>query len=324
MNRQSITSHASVNERLKFVDILVMRGSIGDAIKEVAEIRRLDPTNAYAQAYEERLQTIKQSTNPQDIVGERLKFVDVLVKRGSIADALKEIAEIRILEPRDPSVRAYEKRIQAMKLAINAQSELSAEHCSADMGSDHRVPASSEIVPEGFPHNFELDGSGQLDEFLRSVERMVPTANDSSAGGLPANGRTSCGKGSILLVDDDELLLRALVELFEDNKYTTKYFTKSDDALEYLRGHKPDLVLCDVSLTNSSFGGFTLLERMAKLGHLQNVPFVFMSGLNDEAIIRAGKELGADDYLTKPFEPDMLLSVVKGKLKKYKQRQVNH
>jgi DNA-binding response OmpR family regulator len=165
---------------------------------------------------------------------------------------------------------------------------------------------------------------GHAEELVCTAERRPPSVPESSDGMQVSPDPHSRGKALIMLVDDDELLLEALVELFEENKYRTKSFTKSEDALEYVKGHRPDIVLCDVNLRNSSFGGFTLFEKMTKIGHLHNVPFVFMSGLVDEAIIRAGKELGADDYLTKPFEPDMLLSVVKGKLRKYKFAETNH
>jgi CheY-like chemotaxis protein len=190
--------------------------------------------------------------------------------------------------------------------------------------SDRSAPASPGIVPEPSTQEFADCVPEKFEDWLRSAERQQPKVSGSSNGrrGLPDPG--SKGRASIVLVDDDELLLMALKELLEDNKYTTKSFTKSEDALEYFKGHKPDLVLCDVNPQHSAFGGFTLFERMAKLGHMHNVPFMFMSGLLDEAIIRAGKELGADDYLTKPFEPDMLLSVAKGKLRKYKLSEKNH
>jgi DNA-binding response OmpR family regulator len=125
------------------------------------------------------------------------------------------------------------------------------------------------------------------------------------------------------LIDDDEMLLQALAELLEDNKYTAKTFTKSEEALDYLKTEFPDIIICDVNLETSSFGGFTLHEKVRKLEHLRDVPFLFLSGLTDTAIVLAGKQLGADDYLTKPVEPEALLAVVKGKLKRYRQIKKN-
>jgi CheY-like chemotaxis protein len=258
------------------------------------------------------------------IVSQRLKFVDVLVKAGRIGDAINEIAGIKRIEPANPYAQAYEERLQTMKSPLQAQAASIPANGVQQTSSDRTAPASPGIAPEPSTQEFADCVPGKFEDWLRSVERQQPKVLGSSKGtrGLSAPG--SKGRASIVIVDDDELLLMALTELLEDNKYTTKSFTKSEDALEYIKGHRPDLVLCDVNLQNSSFGGFTLFEKMAKLGHMHNVPFMFMSGLIDEAIIRAGKELGADDYLTKPVEPDMLLSVVKGKLRKYKLAEKNH
>ena len=264
------------------------------------------------------------SNENHGIVNARLRFVDVLVKAGRYGDAIREITEIKQIEPANPYVQAYEERLQTIKSPLHAQAEstpaISVQHTSSDLSALTSPAIAHEVTTQELAENV----TGQIDDFLRSAERQQPKVLDSSGWMRVSPDPHSIGRGSIVLVDDDELMLMALVELLEDNKYTTKSFTKSEDALEYLKGHKPDLVLCDVNLQNSSFGGFTLFEKMTKLGHLHNVPFVFMSGLVDEAIIRAGKELGADDYLTKPFEPDMLLSVVKGKLRKYKFIETNH
>ena len=54
------------------------------------------------------------------------------------------------------------------------------------------------------------------------------------------------------------------------------------------------------------------------MDHLLNVPFIFLSGMSDEGMIRYGKGLGADDYLTKPISNDTLLDTIKGKLKRFK------
>jgi CheY-like chemotaxis protein len=264
------------------------------------------------------------SNENHGVVSARLRFVDVLVKAGRYGDAIREITEIKQIEPANPYVQAYEERLQTIGSPFQAQAECAPANTVQHTSSDRSTPASPGIAHKVTTQELAENVTGCADDWLRSAERQQPKVLDSSNWMRVSPDPHSIGRASIVLVDDDELMLMALVELLEDNKYTTKSFTKSEDALEYLKGHKPDLVLCDVNLQNSSFGGFTLFEKMTKLGHLHNVPFVFMSGLVDEAIIRAGKELGADDYLTKPFEPDMLLSVVKGKLRKYKFIETNH
>jgi CheY-like chemotaxis protein len=261
---------------------------------------------------------------PHSVVSERLRFVDVLVKAGRYGDAIREIAEIKQIEPANLYAQAYEERLRTMRPPPDVQAESTPAVSVQQASSGLSALASPAVAHEVSTQEFVDSVTGQIGDFMRSAERQQPKVLNSSDGLRVSPDPHSKGRANIVLVDDDELLLMALVELFEDNKYRTKSFTKAEDALEYVKGHKPDLVLCDVNLMNSSFGGFTLFEKMAKLGHMHNIPFIFMSGLVDEAIIRAGKELGADDYLTKPFEPEMLLSVVKGKLRKYKMIEKIH
>jgi CheY-like chemotaxis protein len=268
---------------------------------------------------------MKTSTDEtHSIVSDRLRFVDTLVKAGRISEAVGEVAHIKQIDPANPYVQAYEERLQTIAPSPQDQADKASIGSVDDVSHAQRSPAPPAVAEEKPRQELTVCETGEIEDWLRSAEQRLPAAIDSSDGMKVSRDPRSSGKASIVLVDDDELLLTALVELLEDNKYTTKSFTKSEDALEYVKGHRPDLVLCDVNIQNSSYGGFTLFEKMAKLGHCQNVPFIFLSGLADEAIVRAGKELGADDYLAKPIQPEMLLSVIKGKLRKYKLAEKNH
>jgi DNA-binding response OmpR family regulator len=66
-------------------------------------------------------------------------------------------------------------------------------------------------------------------------------------------------------------------------------------------------------------GGFAFYERVREMDQLQNTPFIFLSGLSDEALVRTGKELGVDDYLSKPISGETLVATVRGKLRRYRQ-----
>jgi CheY-like chemotaxis protein len=262
----------------------------------------------------------------RNLVSERLKHVDGLVKAQKIEEAIKEITEIRKLDAKNPYALAYEERILALQQTLKTQPPLTPFNPALpttepkkeiplparEVDRSPAIPTSSAPVSAPHPQSY-------------SIASGMPSARiQDSASQDPPNFITRLkGKASILLVDDDALLVQALAELLEDNRFGTTTYTRAEEALEYLKMNTPDLVICDVNLETSSFGGFTLHEKMRKFEHLRDVPFIFLSGLNDSAIVLAGKELGADDYLTKPVEPEALLAVVKGKLKRYRQIKKN-
>ena len=131
--------------------------------------------------------------------------------------------------------------------------------------------------------------------------------------------RSSSQKAQILIIDDDAKLLKLISDTLQDAGFQTIAFTTSDEAFSFLKASIPDLILSDINLETSTMGGFTFYEKVREIERLQEIPFIFLTGLTDEVLIRTGKELGVDDYLTKPFSEDILLATIKGKLKRYRQ-----
>lgn len=262
----------------------------------------------------------------KNLVSDRLKHVDGLVRDKKIDEAVREISEIRKLDIKNPYALAYEERILALQQSMRLQQEREPINQAPPPPEPLIEPTPSTMDVEHPPDPPVEPSPIQVssDERYRISPGMpVSQVEDSSAQAPIIHKRESKGKASVVLVDDDVMLLQALTEFLEDNKFSTKTFTRAEEALNYLKDQSPDLIICDVNLETSTFGGFTLHEKMRKMEHLRDVPFIFLSGLNDTAIVLAGKELGADDYLTKPVEPEALLAVVKGKLKRYRQIKKN-
>src|SRR5512142_3545399 len=110
----------------------------------------------------------------------------------------------------------------------------------------------------------------------------------------------------ILLVDDDELLRRSLSFGLERAGYRVSTASVAEDALALSRQNPPDLVLLDIGLP-----GMDGLEALREFRAQYRVPIIFLTGRRREMDEVLGLELGADDYVTKPFDKDVLLARIK-------------
>ena len=115
----------------------------------------------------------------------------------------------------------------------------------------------------------------------------------------------------ILLVDDDPLLRRSLALNLERAGYRASTAASAEDALAVVRRDLPDLILLDIGLP-----GMDGLEALHYFRSEGKVPIIFLTGRRRELDEILGLELGGDDYVTKPFEFDLLLSHVKAVLRR--------
>ena len=118
----------------------------------------------------------------------------------------------------------------------------------------------------------------------------------------------------ILLVDDDALLRRSLAFSLERAGYRVNTAACAEDALALTRRDPPDLVLLDIGLPG--------MDGLAALRAFQQqvvAPVIFLTARRREVDQILGLELGADDYVTKPFDPDVLLARIKAVLRRARQ-----
>ncbi|PHR58477.1 MAG: DNA-binding response regulator [Arcobacter sp.] len=113
----------------------------------------------------------------------------------------------------------------------------------------------------------------------------------------------------ILLLEDDRLLAQTLHEILEDNAYEVDLAMTGDEAAELCYVNSYDLYIFDINVPD--IDGFELLESLRNAN--DSTPTIFMSALVDIKNIAKGFELGAEDYLKKPFFPEELLIRVKAK-----------
>ncbi len=116
---------------------------------------------------------------------------------------------------------------------------------------------------------------------------------------------------SILVIDDDEKLNRLLKRFLSDFDYTVFTATDSRQGLKKLRTAAPDLIILDVMLPGMS--GFDLCRQIRQAS---SVPIIMLTARGDLMDKVVGLELGADDYLPKPFEPRELVARIQAVLRR--------
>ncbi len=121
----------------------------------------------------------------------------------------------------------------------------------------------------------------------------------------------------ILLIEDNLTIIKALKYNLELNNYEVDYVTSFSEALTYLNNNLPELIILDVSLPDGD--GFSLYENYISK---KNVSTIFLTAKDDEDDIVKGLELGADEYITKPFSMKELQVRINRILKKNKKDSV--
>ncbi|MDI6802788.1 MAG: response regulator [Bacteroidota bacterium] len=124
-------------------------------------------------------------------------------------------------------------------------------------------------------------------------------------------------KGSILVVDDDDILLQILEDTLRGNGFDVTTALDIESAFEKLKTSAFDLILCDIMFPQGDLDGFKFFSSVQEIPYLRKTPFIFMSALQDELVMRSGFQLGVDDYITKPFDLDILVAIINGKIKRY-------
>ena len=118
----------------------------------------------------------------------------------------------------------------------------------------------------------------------------------------------------ILLVEDDLFLLSNIKEILEEEGFLIK--TEADGKNGIITAHNwlPDLIICDISIPDKN--GYEVLNAVQNNDKTKKIPFIFLTAKVEKEDVRRGMQLGADDYIFKPFDLDDLLKSINLRLEK--------
>lgn len=121
-------------------------------------------------------------------------------------------------------------------------------------------------------------------------------------------------RNSILVVEDDEDILELVRFNLDKEGYDVRGVTSGEKALDAVRAKAPDLMVLDLMLPGMD--GLEVCRRLKSEPSTKDIPIVILSAKGEEADIVSGLELGADDYVTKPFSPRVLIARIRAVLRR--------
>lgn len=119
---------------------------------------------------------------------------------------------------------------------------------------------------------------------------------------------------SVLVIDDNQDIRENTAEIMELAGYKTFTAENGKKGIEIAQREKPDVIVCDIMMPE--LDGYGVLHLIRKNPETEHIPFIFLTAKTERTDLRKGMEMGADDYVTKPFEEIELLNAVEIRLKK--------
>jgi signal transduction histidine kinase len=118
----------------------------------------------------------------------------------------------------------------------------------------------------------------------------------------------------ILVVEDDPYLNTAICETLRSYDFVVDSCSNGVEALAWLRQHRPDVILCDIMMPQMD--GYTLLKHTRADLQLRTLPFIFLTARTSPADQRLAREIGVEDYLTKPVDSENLVIAIRSALRR--------
>jgi DNA-binding LytR/AlgR family response regulator len=124
----------------------------------------------------------------------------------------------------------------------------------------------------------------------------------------------------ILLIEDDLLLLSNIKEILEEEGFLIKTESDGENGIKTAHNWLPNLIICDISIPNKN--GYEVLDAIQSYDKTKKTPFIFLTAKVEKEDVRRGMQLGADDYIFKPFDLDDLIKSINLRLEKSNLREL--
>src|SRR5690606_23256162 len=123
---------------------------------------------------------------------------------------------------------------------------------------------------------------------------------------------------TVLIIEDNDDIREGTAEILELTGYRVITAAEGKTGVDLALKHHPDLILCDIMMPE--LDGYGVLYMLSKNESTTDIPFIFLTAKSERGDIRKAMEMGADDYLTKPFDDIELLNAIESRFRKREKR----
>jgi len=324
-----------ISELLKGADRFIAAKQYKQALAQVAKVFSIDPRNYFAQAYSERIEMLmkEQPAPPAPQRPSAPSPQRTVQTAGPPTSSPSVPPQTPMMSNRMPSaskeadIAMYKELLREMwfdgKLTEAEQHELKKVREIFKISDEEHVESERQVKVDAYIEALRIawrDGviTQQEQEILQVMRHKynISVEEHMSAEARILWAKSSPeAKGALMIVEDDKALLGSLSARLQLHGYTVLTASTAEIALEILRQQSPSLILSDVILEGGGIDGFAFYERVRQDPNLKHIPFLLMSSISDEFVVRAGMRMGVDDFFTKPLNFELLLATIEGKLK---------
>jgi CheY-like chemotaxis protein len=290
------------------------------ALQQVAKVHAIDPQNYYAQAYSDRIdQLIAQEKRTMPLpastkgaaaasgVPAATRFEWKAGERASVAMYRELLREVWFDgKVNDEEARELKKVRDIFKITDEDHHELEKQvHIDAYVEAlriawrDGVISQNENDVLQMMRHKFSIS----MEEHMSAEAKILWAKNTPHA------------KAAVMIVDDERTFLLSLAAKLRKHGYDVLTAESVELALELLQRSLPEIIVADLLFGEGNLTGLEFYQKVRENPRLKGIPFLLMSGISDEFVVRAGMRLGVDNFIQKPFDLELLLATIEGKLK---------
>jgi len=334
----------AISELLKSADRAIKENNLDGALNFIDKVFGIEQRNVYARAYRERILALREA-EAKDKASVEKKVQPPPQKATPAAEKKKTDVPVAAAEEKKassaPSLPPSPQKIASLHLPHSPAALEAYRTLLTEIWADGNVSVEEQSQIDSMKETFaitekehaDIERQVRIDAYLNSIreawklgvtsfvyirKRFKISDQEHLSVEQTINQflQSLKVKGTVLLLDDDNAFLAIIKDVLSESGFTCVALNSGEDGLKVLESLTPDIVICDIDFGKPKMNGFTFFEKFRAIDRLIDVPFVFMSGLDQDIVVRAGKQMGVDDYLTKPFDAEMLIATIEGKLKR--------